>query len=215
MIDIKEVIIRFLLSTLFSGIIGWEREKEEKPAGLRTHILVSLGSTLFMIISAYAFSNTGDPTRIAAQVVTGIGFIGAGTILRTGFTVKGLTTAASIWAVSGIGLSVGAGLYLPAFIATIFILGTLVFATKLEKIFLGTHRDVSLSLIIEDRPGVIGEIGTLLGNLNVDIKQIELGSSWEGKVVLKMTVRIPQKLSRNDLISKILDLSSVINVEYI
>jgi len=215
MIDVKEIIVRFLLSTILSGIIGWEREKEEKPAGLRTHILVSLGSTLFMVISAYAFSGNSDPTRIAAQVVTGIGFIGAGTILRTGFTVKGLTTAASIWAVSGVGLSVGAGLYLPAIIATVFILGTLVFATKLEKIFLGTHRDVSLSLIVEDRPGVIGEIGTLLGNLSVDIKQIELGSSWEGKIVLRMNVRVPQKLSKNYLISKILDLPSVINAEYI
>ncbi|WP_273333834.1 MgtC/SapB family protein [Dictyoglomus turgidum] len=215
MINIWDVLLRFILSTLFSGVIGWEREKEEKPAGLRTHILVSLGSTLFMIVSAYAFPGNGDPGRIAAQVVTGIGFIGAGTILRTGFTVKGLTTAASIWAVSGIGLSVGAGLYFPAFIATIFIIVVLVLATKLEKIFLGTHQDVGLNLIIEDRPGAIGEIGTLLGELNVDIKQIELGNSWEGKISLKILVRIPQKLTKNELLLRLSDLPSVIDVELI
>lgn len=215
MISLYEIILRLMLSTLFSGIIGWEREKEEKPAGLRTHILVSLGSTLFMMISAYAFPDNGDPTRIAAQVVTGIGFIGAGTILRTGFTVKGLTTAASIWAVSGVGLAVGAGLYLPALITTIFIFGVLVFATKLEKMFIGTHQDIGLSLIIEDRPGAIGEIGTLLGNLNVDIKQIEIGNSWEGKVSLRMIVKAPQRISKNELILKLSDLPSVIDVEFI
>ncbi|MCX7720852.1 MAG: MgtC/SapB family protein [Dictyoglomus thermophilum] len=215
MITVWDVLIKFLLSTIFSGIIGWEREKEEKPAGLRTHILVSLGSTLFMIVSAYAFPGESDPGRIAAQVVTGIGFIGAGTILRTGFTVKGLTTAASIWAVSGVGLAVGAGLYFPAFVSTLFIISVLVLATKLEKIFLGTHQDVALNLIIEDRPGSIGEIGTLFGELNIDIKQIELGNSWGGKVSLKILVRLPQKISKNDLLLRLSRLPSVVDAEII
>ena len=109
-------LLRLCLSLIAGGLIGFERESRRQPAGLRTHILISVGSTLLMLLSIYIPQHyfdmkSGDPGRIAAQVVSGIGFLGAGAIIKLGNNVKGLTTAASIWVVAGIGLALGAGLY--------------------------------------------------------------------------------------------------------
>lgn len=114
------ILAKLLLAALFAGSIGFLREVEGKTAGLRTHILVSLGSCLIMLISIYMFElyKTGDPGRIAANVVVGIGFLGAGTILREPGAVRGLTTAASIWIAAAIGLAVGCGFYWAAFFTT-------------------------------------------------------------------------------------------------
>ena len=125
-----DAIIKMLLTVLFSGVIGYEREHSHRPAGFRTHILVAVGSTLVMMTSKYIFLEyegiaNFDPTRLGAQVISGIGFLGAGTILREGFSVKGLTTAASLWAVSCIGLAVGGGYYVGALVTTLFIYLTL------------------------------------------------------------------------------------------
>jgi putative Mg2+ transporter-C (MgtC) family protein len=122
-----DVLIRIVVAAGLTGAIGMERELRERAAGLRTHMLVGVGSALFTIVSAYAwsdfvFSRQGgvvfDPTRIAAQIVTGIGFLGAGAIIRQGLSVRGLTTAAGLWVVAAIGMAVGAGYYSAAVIAT-------------------------------------------------------------------------------------------------
>lgn len=124
-----EIALRLLLASVFGGIVGFERERNDSPAGFRTHILVSLGAALIMIISMYGFAGfdsvNKDPARLAAQVVSGIGFLGAGTILRDKTAIKGLTTAASLWVVSAIGLATGAGFYLSACIATLLVFLTL------------------------------------------------------------------------------------------
>ncbi|MBW2970736.1 MgtC/SapB family protein, partial [Candidatus Woesearchaeota archaeon] len=99
---------------LFSAIVGWEREQARKAAGLRTHMIVGLGSTLITIVSVSGFSS-GDPTRVAAAVITGIGFLCAGTIIFSKAGIKGLTTAATLWIVTGIGLAIGVGLYIATF----------------------------------------------------------------------------------------------------
>lgn len=113
---------RLLLAAVFGAVIGWQREQAAKPAGLRTLTLVSVGSAIFTIASIYGFGPRSiDPARVAAQVVSGIGFLGAGTILRMGLTVHGLTTAASIWAVAAVGLAVGAGLYIFAAVGTVLL----------------------------------------------------------------------------------------------
>ena len=115
-----ELIIRMIISFLLSMIIGFEREISLKPAGLRTHVLVCLGSTLFTILSLYAFPGA-DPSRLAASIAIGIGFIGAGTILKTKEEkIIGLTTAATLWTVASIGVAVGAGFYLLASVVAIF-----------------------------------------------------------------------------------------------
>jgi len=129
-----EVVLRVVLAGVFGGAIGAERKIREREAGLRTHMLVSIGAALFTLVSAYGFSDfhfsnasgvTYDPTRIAAQVVTGIGFLGAGAIIRQGLSVRGLTTAASLWVVAAIGIATGAGYYSAALITTVVVLVSL------------------------------------------------------------------------------------------
>ncbi len=118
---ISDILIPCLLALFFGGLIGFQREKAERPAGLRTHALVCLGSTVFTIVSYLGFSSLAgvDPSRVAAGIVAGIGFIGAGVIFRQGTLVKGVTTAASIWIVASIGISLGAKLYYLALLATL------------------------------------------------------------------------------------------------
>lgn len=117
-----QTLVRLLLAAGLGAAVGFERQLHERDAGMRTHLLVSLGSALFTIISAYGFTEFAhvrwDPTRIAAQVVTGIGFLGAGAIIREGLSVRGLTTAATLWVVAAIGMGAGAGYYWPATAAT-------------------------------------------------------------------------------------------------
>jgi putative Mg2+ transporter-C (MgtC) family protein len=118
-----ELTVRLVVALLLGGVIGWERELGRMPAGFRTHALVSLGSAIFTVISAYAFTGPGsDPTRIAAQIVSGIGFLGGGAILHYGGTVRGLTTAASLWSVAAVGMAAGAGLYVVAAIGAVLVI---------------------------------------------------------------------------------------------
>jgi putative Mg2+ transporter-C (MgtC) family protein len=133
-----DTLVRLLIAAALGGAIGLERELDEKAAGLRTHMLVSVGSALFTMVGAYGFHDffvnggqviRADPGRIAAQIVTGIGFLGAGVIFRQGFTVRGLTTAASLWLVGAIGMAAGAGFWEGAVIATV---GALVSLRPLE-----------------------------------------------------------------------------------
>ncbi len=126
--------LRLLLAAALGAAIGYQREKGHKPAGVRTHILIASGAALFVLISNYAFP-TADPSRIAAGVVTGIGFLGAGTILHRSHIVEGLTTAASIWAVAAIGMAAGAGMYIIAVVATV-----IVFLVLLIPHFGGTEK---------------------------------------------------------------------------
>ena len=118
-----EMILRLLLAAALGAIIGYQRERSGKPAGLRTHVLICVGAALFTIASLYGFGFTADPARVAAGIVAGIGFLGAGAIIRTGEGfVGGLTTAATIWAVAGVGLAAGAGMYIVSPVATVIVL---------------------------------------------------------------------------------------------
>jgi putative Mg2+ transporter-C (MgtC) family protein len=122
-----EIALRLLLAVVLGGAIGIEREKTGKPAGLRTHMLICIGATLFTLVSVYGFQGSVDASRVAAGVVTGVGFIGAGAIIfrsQEGY-ITGLTTAASIWVVAGIGVAVGSGLYIASVVATAIVLGVL------------------------------------------------------------------------------------------
>jgi len=136
---LSTMIIRMLVASVLSGFIGIEREAHDKAAGFRTHILVCVGSALFMITSIlisqeYGYLGEVDPSRIAAGVVTGVGFLGAGAVMRSGPSVHGLTTAASIWAVAAIGLAAGSGLYGAATVTTVIVLIVL-FLSRAKKKF--------------------------------------------------------------------------------
>ena len=121
--DQLDLALRLTVGLVLGAIIGFERELHSQPAGFRTHSVVALGSAIFTVVSAYAFTGPGsDPTRIAAQIVSGIGFIGAGTILQSRGQIRGLTTAASLWSVAGIGMAAGAGLYGVAVVGTVLML---------------------------------------------------------------------------------------------
>jgi putative Mg2+ transporter-C (MgtC) family protein len=129
---------RLLLAALLGGLLGLEREWRHKDAGLRTNILIALGAALFTMMSIALTDGSGDPSRIAAQIVTGIGFLGAGAIMRTGGSIQGLTTAAMIWVNAAIGVAAGAGKYHQAVIATAVTLGALLLLTPIER-YISTH----------------------------------------------------------------------------
>lgn len=146
-----DMAVRLCLAFVAGGAIGFERSSRRQVAGLRTHVLICVGATLLMLLSIwipefYLGAKSGDPGRIAAQVVSGIGFLGAGAIIRLGNNVKGLTTAASLWLVSALGLAIGAGLYLAALIALGLSLFTLIALDKVEKRFFPSERNKFLEL---------------------------------------------------------------------
>jgi len=177
-----ELTMRILFALVIGGLIGLEREFGQHSAGFRTHILVCLGSALIMLLSIYGFSAfvaepnvRTDPARLAAQVISGIGFLGAGTILRTGNTVSGLTTAASLWVVAALGLAVGAGFYYGALLTTFLVLVSLFVLNKLEKVFSRKRRMVDLTVILQESGGSIQSVmdrvkplGASINNLSAD-----------------------------------------------
>jgi putative Mg2+ transporter-C (MgtC) family protein len=130
-----DLALRLALALVLGAVIGFERESHGQPAGFRTHSLVATGSALFTIVSAYGFEGAlADPTRIAAQIVTGIGFIGAGTILQYRGQVRGLTTAASLWSVAALGMAAGAGMWIISLVATALIVVILIVFDRVEDI---------------------------------------------------------------------------------
>ena len=182
-LDTEIMLMRLLLAALLGGLIGWERERRNKQAGLKTHLLVAVGSTLIMLTSIYGFDSSlvnhpnarFDPARLAAQVVSGIGFLGAGAILRrSNHIISGLTTAATLWVAAAIGLSVGSGFYWPAVITTAIVLSSTLILNRLESKFLFIKKSGSLRIIIEaeDRPVEVSAITALLQKANMSVEQM-------------------------------------------
>lgn len=136
--EFADLVLRLISATVSGAIIGFTRERIQRPAGLRTHALISVGAAFITVLSIFAFfdGETGDPGRVAAQIVSGIGFLGAGTILKKGFSVKGLTTAATLWVTAAIGMGFGAGEYLLSSVATAIVL-LIVVVFKRVDIFAG------------------------------------------------------------------------------
>lgn len=167
-------LLRLMVAAVLGGVIGHEREHSHRPAGLRTHILVAVGSALVMCTSTYIFqlySGVADPARLGAQVISGIGFLGAGTILREGFSVKGLTTAASLWAVSCVGLAVGIGFWPGALIATGVIYVTL---NVLKKITSGRANDHTLYIGVSDAEAAAEKVVATLRNCGAKLQTLEI-----------------------------------------
>ncbi len=174
---ILEIILKLLLAIALGGIIGLEREASQKPAGLRTHILICVSATIMMVLSGQVLAGkgaaTGDTLRIAAAVITGMGFIGAGTIIQSQGTVHGLTTAATLWTVAGVGLVVGAGYYLIAVIASALILITLILFQKVEE----THLKRTIyhyHLRIKDTPDILINLRKLIFHLGLKLAELNL-----------------------------------------
>jgi putative Mg2+ transporter-C (MgtC) family protein len=173
-----ELFLRLLLAAGLGSAVGWERERLQWAAGLRTHMLVSVGSCLMIIVSAYGFSSVLsarvvlDPSRVAAQVVTGVGFLGAGSIILRNEAVKGLTTAASLWAVAGVGLASGAGLYSAAVGTTIIILIILAGLKPLEDRYRASRTNLELKIKARQGGLSLGVLEQALGGRSSRVKRI-------------------------------------------
>jgi putative Mg2+ transporter-C (MgtC) family protein len=179
-----ELISRLILSAALGSVIGFERERLSWAAGLRTHMLVCVGSTLLMIVSAYGFADVLgnshvvlDPSRIAAQVVSGIGFLGAGSILLRGEIIRGLTTAASLWSVAAIGLAVGGGLYTASIAATVIILIILAGIKPLEQRYISVKQRRQLTLLVERGSLSFHSLHETLGPSSARVKQFVVQQS--------------------------------------
>lgn len=218
-----ELAIRLILAGILGGFVGFERERHNRPAGLRTHTLVSLGAALVMIVSL-SFNGEagprGDQARIAAQVVSGIGFLGAGTIMRQGSAVRGLTTAASIWVVAAVGLAVGMGLYVPAGLTTALVLLSLYSLSKVEEFAARGRCKKSLWLRAMDQPGLLGRVGTVLGDHGVGINNVTLSESnfmqaYKAEtVVIELRVTIPVAFNSKLLMEQLLRIPGMLEVSW-
>ena len=165
-------VFRIIIAIILGAAIGFEREKYGRPAGLRTHMIVCVASTLAMLISIFAFSS-GDPARLAAQVISGIGFIGAGTIIRGDKDITGITTAATIWICAIIGLACGAGYYFSAIITTFSVLVILSAFVKIEsKLSRSRKSGSTLTVLIKDNGDVVERLKTFLNDNKIAIKSL-------------------------------------------
>lgn len=186
-LSIEEIFIRFGIAMLIGALIGIEREFSHRPAGLRTHILVALGSCAVMLTSQMIFCQyrvygaTADPARLSAQVIAGVGFLGAGTILREGAIVKGLTTAASVWMVACLGIAVGAGYYEIGLIGTAYILITLTFLERFQhKVFRNKFNRYTISLKCKKAVPVLEKATTLVNQNDARMDSIHIEEDNQG-----------------------------------
>jgi len=206
------IAIRLILAVAFGSIIGLEREWNNHPAGFRTHILVCTGATLITLLSINSFEG-GDPSRVAAQIVSGIGFLGAGTIMREGTTIRGLTTAASLWAVAGVGMAIGAGYYLGAVITTVLMVVVLMFFSSLERKILQGHYHL-LELTMADVPGQLGRVTTKMGDMGVSIKNIQLAPRSSDQIQVEVGVKTPAQLPLHEVVNSLADLEGVYTIKF-
>jgi putative Mg2+ transporter-C (MgtC) family protein len=217
--SVYEIIFKLALACILGALIGLERESLNRPAGLRTYTLVCVGSTLAMIVSIdiymqYYQTVNADPGRIAAQVISGIGFLGAGTIMREGASVRGLTTAAGLWVVACIGLAVGAGLYIPAVVTTILILFVLIYFIQFEQFFTGLREYKGLVIVVEDRPGQVGHIGSILGDMGVLIKNIQLNHvENEDNLEVELLIELPSGMKISDVIEELSSMKELKSID--
>lgn len=213
------VILRVLVTIVLAGLIGYEREIKNHSAGFRTHILVGIGSCLMMLLSLYGFEYfierydnvRFDPARIPSYVISGIGFLGAGTIIVYGGTIRGLTTAASIWAVAGLGLVVGAGMYATAVFTTLVILLSLVFLNNFERLFKKGHKSQMIEIIAQPNLSV-NKVVSILEKYELIIKNVEIVKVENNLRSIFIKIEKDDKLDRFSLFEEISNVDSVKNV---
>ena len=202
------------------SLVGLEREVSGQIAGLRTHMILAVGAALAAILSiSYSqFLSSpdlpSDPARIVAQVVSGVGFLGAGAILRMGFTVKGITTASSLWTTAIIGIACGSGYFELAAVTTVTVLIILTLINKIEKAFLTTYRTHTFKVVLDDRPGIVNDVRSMLEKRNVRL--VSLNASMPDKQTLKlaMVIRKPDDLGMDKIINLVNSLEEAQSMEF-
>jgi putative Mg2+ transporter-C (MgtC) family protein len=202
-----DLVGRLLLGAVLGASIGLEREIHDHPAGIRTHLLVALGSALFTVLSIVGFPSADeratDPSRVAAQIVTGIGFLGAGAILKYGPTVRGLTTAASLWAAAAIGMAAGAGLPVLGLAATVIVLVSLWPLRLLsERLELAEPRRLRIRVLLGET-GRLAELFGWLAERKVDIIRFESERGEDGRPRIDLVLGLPARRDRASLLAEL------------
>lgn len=219
-----DVALKLFLAALAGGLVGLEREKHGRPAGLRTNLLVAVGSCVMVIVSEAFYTKYGgfdaqsalriDPSRVAAQIVTGVGFLGAGVILKEGSSVRGLTTAASLWTVAGLGMAFGMGFYSLGAIATVLVLISLTFLKKLDPI-IRKDRFLTLAVTATNREGLLEELLTLLSERNLLVTDISSNLDMaNNELYYQMIVTQQQKRIGHELTATIRQLEGIRKIHY-
>ena len=221
--NIRDIVIRLILSAIIGGLVGYDREYKNRPAGFRTHILVCIGSAVAALIEIQSIDLIKkqleinpeligmlkvDLGRLSAQVISGVGFLGAGTIIRNNGSVKGLTTAASIWAVACVGLAVGMGLYIISILSTFAILTVLIFLKAFQNRFIIKQEKIKFEVRYKDKINAIKEIDEILLDADVNIKNVEFKSMDnvnEGyrENICIYTILVPHNIDLNLIIGQI------------
>lgn len=208
-VDWQEPTLRLALAALAGGLVGAERERHAQIAGIRTHAILAIGAALTMLVSvsvaetaldaAGGGARLTDPGRIAAQVVSGIGFLGAGAIIRLGTTVRGLTTAASLWAVAGVGLAVGAGYYVGAGVATVLLIAVLHVVERVSQgMRFGRHFH---TLRVESADPVKEAVTAALAPLNITVSVGRIQESRErGALITHFSLRVPDRVELDEVV---------------
>lgn len=199
--------LRILTAAILAGLIGLERERSHRAAGLRTYILVSIGSALFTLVGCYSFpmiGNTRDTARVAAQIVTGIGFLGAGTIIRQGIVIRGLTTAAGLWAAAAIGMACGVGEYALSFATTLLVIIVLA-VFKLIETKWGEKVPTILTFYIPKKANITEQIKELFAKLKITTLSVEI-SETEESLFYNLMLEVPPNANKEELINKLINM---------
>jgi len=209
------MLVKLLLAVVFGGAVGWQREARDRPAGLRTHVLVCLGSAVYTLASLSFHGPGSDPGRVAAQVATGMGFLGAGTIIRHGNIVRGLTTAASLWAIAAIGLCVAIGgqLLWVAALATLIVLMTLSLLRRAERHLLSRAHLARVTLRFAAGPNRMQEAQQFLASQGVSVEVVELAAIGPGdEQELRLRVELPAGFNLAVLTSRLSQIEGLLSV---
>lgn len=219
MVSEWELFLRLTLACVLGGIIGYERQSRRKSAGLRTNALVCLGSCLIMVLSEALYFHVegrtnADPARLAAQVVSGIGFLGAGAIMKEGLTVTGLTTAASLWVVSGVGLAVGAGYYSGALFTTALIFATLGTLSRIDE-WVMHEKNLLIRINTKDKPGQLMHISSCIDDLQLKIRDVKVKANDDttDTLIIEMEVYNHRALKNVIVLDAVKRIDGVISVD--
>ena len=220
MITEQEIVIRLAIASVLGMIVGFERERQNQPAGLRTHTILAIGSCLAMTISinlAMQFTPlvpNGDPARLAAQVVSGIGFLGAGAILRYGTSVKGLTTATSMWTMAIVGLAVGAGHYWVGVGITFMILVVLNILTVFEKRFIQSYSVHIIQISANDRSKLLDDLQTVVTSITKSFGSPNIDKNLRSKrIKVAYSVKLNKNISVEEVIAKFSEINGVRDIK--
>ena len=208
MISEVQIILRVLVGAILGAVIGLERERDNQPAGLRTHMILVIGATLAMVLSVnlgYLFARPGtpaDPARLAAQVISGIGFLGAGAIMRYGFNVKGLTTATSLWTMAIVGMAVGAGYYLIGVFTTALMLVVLTLLNIIEKRFVRKPISRFISIQADYKKGVVKSVRQIAQDFSEDLVSFNIQKHVKNK---RLRIQVVVKVSRDQKLEELVE----------